>query len=809
MELPVIIYCENVNTKIDYKQVLELDWDKIISIDVPDSVVGLCGGYNGQLGVGGELELLVRAVRYTGHCRVIADDSKVNNNDLPREVCNEQMAITYAYIVKSQLEFWHKEKLTDTLFTKVCDKVNRLGVFEQFQSVLNTFMTNAQEYYNIARETAPFMILRGDDTCGGVLQRFADDLSVALINNGQAVIKIGDGEEDYDSLANKVYKGIIGFQTKALEIDFFRKLNGPKFQFWMDFPLHFDNVLRDLPEDYHILCQDAEYAEQIRRQYNTPGAIQFSPGGIMQAWTDSERPYDIVFIGGYFPDTGEVLRGFEREYYDYMIAHPTYNFEQGLKALGGYSDEGVLSADFLDRLKELKPACRAVIGYFREKIVKSILNAGYTIHVYGEDWKQFANHVDQVAAERLVVHEHVSVAESLEELRKAKIGLNVMSWHKAGMTERIANIMLSGAVCLSDETSYLKEHFEDGENIVLFRLEKIDELPKRIGELLNNPSRLGQISRNGYDKAVNELSWDARAREIIELVNKKAASTDKLRVYVATHVPFNPPNNPIYIPLHVGREGKNDLGYIGDNTGNNISDLNYLYGELTGLFWIWQNVENVDYVGLCHYRRYFINERMKELSEDEYLKILSEYDAIVPRHAECEPYYYEHFGRAHNNKDLDAVGRALKKLYPEYTDAYDKAMNGKIFYGGNLMITSLDILKAYSEWLFNIFIEAGEDIDVSGYDAYHRRVYGFLSEQMFYVFAMANELKLYEAQVGISAEKAETKELKDMLKGMLLEGHKHEAKRLLEEQLKVRPDLLLPGSDIHDELREIVNSLYN
>jgi hypothetical protein len=36
-----------------------------------------------------------------------------------------------------------------------------------------------------------------------------------------------------------------------------------------------------------------------------------------------------------------------------------------------------------------------------------------------------------------------------------------MTWHKAGMTERIANICLSGAVCLSERTEYLDREFNN------------------------------------------------------------------------------------------------------------------------------------------------------------------------------------------------------------------------------------------------------------------------------------------------------------------------------------------------------------
>ena len=64
------------------------------------------------------------------------------------------------------------------------------------------------------------------------------------------------------------------------------------------------------------------------------------------------------------------------------------------------------------------------------------------------------------------------------------------------------------------------------------------------------------------------------------------------------------PEDDVYMPLHVGAEGKESLGYTPDNTGENISSKNPNYCELTGLYWAWQNM-NCEYIGLCHYRRYF------------------------------------------------------------------------------------------------------------------------------------------------------------------------------------------------------------
>lgn len=281
-----------------------------------------------------------------------------------------------------------------------------------------------------------------------------------------------------------------------------------------------------------------------------------------------------------------------------------------------------------------------------------------------------------------------------------------------------------------------------------------------------------------------------------------------LIVFTATHVKFHPPANPVYVPLHVGREGKEDLGYLGDNVGEHISDLNFLYGELTGLYWIWQNIHELDYVGLCHYRRYFLNEQSVEMGRKDYLSLLGRYDVILPKHAICEGSYLEHYGRAHNIHDLEAVGRAIGRICPEYMEYYEKAMKGTVFYSGNLMVTSKAILDGYAKWLFEVFLEASGDIDVSGYDNYHRRVYGFLSEQMMYIYVMKHGLCYCEAAVGISEEKAETKELKEKLTQCMKQRNVQEALRTFELARKERPDVLLAGSDIHSELKMMYQILH-
>ena len=82
----------------------------------------------------------------------------------------------------------------------------------------------------------------------------------------------------------------------------------------------------------------------------------------------------------------------------------------------------------------------------------------------------------------------------------------------------------------------------------------------------------------------------------------------RVKILVACHkADPNIIKNDIYFPIQVGKSlnSELDLGFQCDDTGDNISDKNGSYCELTALYWAWKNIKNVDYIGLCHYRRYF------------------------------------------------------------------------------------------------------------------------------------------------------------------------------------------------------------
>lgn len=54
---------------------------------------------------------------------------------------------------------------------------------------------------------------------------------------------------------------------------------------------------------------------------------------------------------------------------------------------------------------------------------------------------------------------------------------------------------------------------------------------------------------------------------------------------------------------------------------------------------------------------------------------------------------------------------------------------------------------AYCEWMFDILFKLEQQVDVSSYDAYQSRVFGFISERLFNVWLVKNNINLVEVKV--------------------------------------------------------------
>ena len=219
-----------------------------------------------------------------------------------------------------------------------------------------------------------------------------------------------------------------------------------------------------------------------------------------------------------------------------------------------------------------------------------------------------------------------------------------------------------------------------------------------------------------------------------------------IKIIVATHKPYWMPEDEIYLPIQVGAAcSANDLCYVRDDSGDNISNKNRNYCELTGLYWAWKNLD-ADYIGLAHYRRHFTlrkgsDKKSLPITGEELKPLLEKYDVILPRKRN---YFidttYDQYVHAHHKVDLDTAEDILKEKYPEYLDAYNKTMKSTSGHRFNMFVMKKDVFDQYCIWLFSILFELEKRLDISSYSVNDARVFGFVGERLLDVWLMTNKV---------------------------------------------------------------------
>ncbi|MDE6240893.1 MAG: DUF4422 domain-containing protein [Anaeroplasmataceae bacterium] len=242
-----------------------------------------------------------------------------------------------------------------------------------------------------------------------------------------------------------------------------------------------------------------------------------------------------------------------------------------------------------------------------------------------------------------------------------------------------------------------------------------------------------------------------------------------LTLYVVTHKEVN------YLPegrtfIGVGKNKAISNVKVFDNQGENISDKNPYFCELTALYWIWKN-DFSEYVGLEHYRRFFCKKtsffKPRVISPKKIQKLLSKNDCIVSQKFKFKEGLYNYYKANHFASDLDVCRSIIESKYPECIPAYDAIINGKYAVMCNMFVMKKALLNEYCEWLFAILFEAESRIDITRRDDYQKRVFGFLSERLFNVWLYYKQLNLVHLPIYFPNEKPVVLKTKTFIKKII------------------------------------------
>lgn len=198
------------------------------------------------------------------------------------------------------------------------------------------------------------------------------------------------------------------------------------------------------------------------------------------------------------------------------------------------------------------------------------------------------------------------------------------------------------------------------------------------------------------------------------------------------------------IPIQVGAALCTErVSSILDCDGENISEKNGNYSELTALYWIWKNRlmtrtsdEQFEYYGLTHYRR------ILELSEDDVLRLAdNDVDVVLPYPMPYEPDIQVHHERYLKKEDWNAVLRAVSEIRPEYRESLNHVLKQKYLFNYNIMLAKKHVLADYCNWLFPI-LEQVEELSIPKGIERSDRYIGYVGETLATLYFVANRNKL-------------------------------------------------------------------
>ncbi|CAH2211886.1 glycosyltransferase family protein [Tepidibacter aestuarii] len=328
-----------------------------------------------------------------------------------------------------------------------------------------------------------------------------------------------DNDTQFVFLFNLIMNNVLKGFTKIYD-----KLNFLTVGFLVDSTiLHYDRV-KNISDKDVLFCMDENHID-IAKLYTKN--VYFSPHGGCEARTkisiDScKRNKPIVFAGTY-ENSNEIFNDWK--YYDETTRKNMLEIlELGMSSKELYLENIVI--DFLKSRFEFEDMMESggyqifteIDRYIRmkrrEDIINSLINKGLKVECYGKGWENFG------LADKLDVKGSVSFSYILHLMQKSKVFLDCTPSYKKGGHERIFSSMLNGSVCFTDRNIYLGKEFKENKEILFYDYDNLNESIDRLIDILDNDSKRIEIAQDGQKKALENHTWENRAKFIVDKINE-------------------------------------------------------------------------------------------------------------------------------------------------------------------------------------------------------------------------------------------------------------------------------------------------
>lgn len=185
-------------------------------------------------------------------------------------------------------------------------------------------------------------------------------------------------------------------------------------------------------------------------------------------------------------------------------------------------------------------------------------------------------------------------------------------------------------------------------------------------------------------------------------------------------------------PLQVGcSNAQNRYGKNFDDEAPSLSDMNPLFAEMTGTYWIWKHAPQSKYKGLCHYRRHFL------LSETD-LECLhaGSVDVVLtaPRYVPGGIGNYFLAETPVKQEVMDSIYYAFELLsrmasFDLYSEkGLKKYLDKEFYFPNNMLIARSEIFDDYCKWLFPVLLLMNEFDKIHSYGHFSDRHIAYSAE---------------------------------------------------------------------------------
>lgn len=320
----------------------------------------------------------------------------------------------------------------------------------------------------------------------------------------------------------------------------------------VDHPYHYHKFLQKRPRQYFQIDIDRNHICYMKRYFPEVELLPFLPSAgteeISQLADDTQVPekkFDVVFTGTYIDPhcfdvfierNGEEYAAFYREILTELLKYPERLLEDVAREHLIQEIEGVTEPELKETLGNMQFLDYYIRFFMRGEVVRTLVDAGIKVHVFGGGWENFSCRqpqnlifeneagdlvsLEQVQKSECLKSRYLNSAECLGRIRQAKISLNVMPWFRDGAHDRIFNSMLNHAVCVTDDSEYLRENLLDNEEVCYYDLKNLRSLPFLVEKLLADKEEWARIEHNAYQCARKKHTWSNRATQLVAWIEK-------------------------------------------------------------------------------------------------------------------------------------------------------------------------------------------------------------------------------------------------------------------------------------------------